>query len=100
MTPSCPKPYKFIGFSDIYGPKSYKFIGFGDIYGPKPVAGFWMLLKIYIFNSGRDPRDPPNRPGKADPDPQISSNNHRQSLISEAGVGDRLATLRVSRAKR
>ncbi len=33
------------------------------------VAGFWKLFKIYIFNSGRDPRDPPNRPGKADPDP-------------------------------
>ena len=31
-----PKPYKFIGFGDIYGPKPYKFIGFGDIYGPKP----------------------------------------------------------------
>jgi hypothetical protein len=33
------------------------------------MAGFWKLLKIYIFYSGRDPRDPPNRPGKADPDP-------------------------------
>ncbi len=30
------KPYKFIGFGDIYGPKPYKFIGFGDIHGPKP----------------------------------------------------------------
>ncbi len=30
-----PKPYKFIGFGDIYGPKPYRFIGFGDIYGPK-----------------------------------------------------------------
>ncbi len=29
------KPYKFIGFGDIYGPKPYKFTGFGDIYGPK-----------------------------------------------------------------
>ncbi len=58
------------------------------------VAGFWMFLKIYVFYSGRDPRDPPNRPGKADPD------NHRELLIFEAGAGDRLATLRVSRAKR
>ena len=64
------------------------------------VAGFWLLLKIYIFNSGPDPRDPPNRPGKADPDPQISSNNYRKLSIFEAGVGDRLATLKVSRAKR
>ena len=64
------------------------------------VAGFWKLLKIYIFDSGRDPRDPPNRPEKADPDPQISLKNHRTLLIFEAGVGDRLATLRVSRAKR
>ncbi len=34
--PGHPKPYKFIGFGDIYGPKPYKFIGFGDIDGPKP----------------------------------------------------------------
>jgi hypothetical protein len=33
------------------------------------VAGFWMLLKIYIFNSGPDPRNPQNRPGTAAPDP-------------------------------
>ncbi len=31
-----PKPYKSIGFVDIYAPKPYKFIGFGDIYAPKP----------------------------------------------------------------
>ncbi len=30
---------------------------------------------------------------------QISSNNPRKSLIFEAGVGDRLATIRVSKAK-
>ncbi len=35
----------------------------------RSVAGFWMLLKIYIFNSGPDPRNPPNRPGTAAPDP-------------------------------
>ncbi len=29
-SPSGPKPYKFIGFGDIYGPKPYKFIGLGD----------------------------------------------------------------------
>ncbi len=33
------------------------------------VAGFWKLLKKYIFYSGPDPRNPPNRPGKAAPDP-------------------------------
>jgi hypothetical protein len=51
------------------------------------VAGFWMLLKIYIFYSGRDPRDPPNRPGRAAPGPQISSKNHRELLIFETGWG-------------
>ncbi len=42
-------------------------------YGFEPnkfaVAGFWMLLKIYVFNSGPDPRNRPNRPGKLAPDP-------------------------------
>ncbi len=33
------------------------------------VAGFWKLLKIYIFYSGPDLRNPQNRPGKAAPDP-------------------------------
>ncbi len=55
------------------------------------VAGFWILLKKYVFYSGRDPRNAPNRPGKADPDPQISSKNNRKLLTFEAGVGDRLA---------
>ncbi len=32
--------------------------------------------------------------------PQISSNSRRKSLMFEAGVGDRLATLKVSREKR
>ncbi len=36
------------------------------------------------------------RPGT----PQISSSSLRKSLIFEAGLGDQLATLRVSRAKR
>ncbi len=31
-----PKPYKSIGFGDIYAPKPYTFIGFGDIYARKP----------------------------------------------------------------
>ncbi len=31
-----PKPYKFIGFGDIYGPKPYKFIRFGAMDVPKP----------------------------------------------------------------
>ncbi len=31
-----PKPYKLIGFGDIYGPKPYNFTGFGNLYGPKP----------------------------------------------------------------
>ncbi len=53
-----------------------------------------------FFNSGPDLRNPPNRPGKAALDPQISLNNHRKSLICEAGVGNRLATLRVSKTKR
>ncbi len=64
------------------------------------VADFWKLLEIYIFNSGPNLRKPPNRPGKAAPDPQTSSNNNKKSLIFEAGVGDRLATLRVTRARR
>jgi hypothetical protein len=37
------------------------------------LGGLWMLLKIYIyiymFNSGPDPQNPQNRPGKAAPDP-------------------------------
>ncbi len=32
--------------------------------------------------------------------PQISSNSPKKSLMFEAGVGYRLATLRVSKAKR
>ena len=31
---------------------------------------FWKLLKIYFFDSGPDPRDPPNRPGRASPGSQ------------------------------
>jgi hypothetical protein len=41
----------------------------------------------------------PKSAGKSGLGPQISSNNPRKSLIFEAGVGDRLATLRVPRAK-
>ena len=41
----------------------------------------------------------PKSAGKSGLGPQISSNNQRKSLIFEAGVRDRLATLRVPRAK-
>ncbi len=37
--------------------------------GALDVAGFWKLLKKHIFDSGPGPRNPPNRPGKAAPDP-------------------------------
>ena len=63
-----PKPYKFIGFGDIYGPKPYKFIGFGDIHSPKPYKfiGFDDLAalkaKIKIINlrirTEIDPKNP------------------------------------------
>ena len=48
-----PKPYKFIGFGDIYGPKPYKCIGFGDIYGPKPYKfiGFGWAPELAISQS-------------------------------------------------
>ncbi len=91
-----PKPYKFIGFGDLLGPKPYRLIGFGDFLGPKPykfigfgfgwqsyyaktvmcqwvwlanVAGFWKLLKIYIFNSGPGPPESPKSAGKGGPGP-------------------------------
>ena len=75
--------------------------------------------------SGPSPRDPPGEKGLLDAfkniyflfrpgtpgtlkigrerrprTPQISSSSPGKSLIFEAGVGDRLATIRVSKAKR
>ncbi len=50
-------------------------------------AGLWKLLKIYVFSSGPDPRNPPNRPGKAAPGPQNIVEHPMKSLIFEAGVG-------------
>ncbi len=42
----------------------------------------------------------PNRPQTVAPDPQISSNGRRKSMLLEVGVGDRLATLKVPKAMR
>ena len=64
------------------------------------VAGFWKLLKIYIFKFWPDPRNPPNRPGKAAPDPPDIVEQPQEIGFFEDGVGVRLATHKVSRAKR
>ncbi len=68
------------------------------------VAGFWKLFKkhlcTYILNTGRTPGTPQIGQEMRPRTPQISSNIPRESLIVEAGLGDRLATLRVSKAKR
>ncbi len=63
----------------------------------------WLLdtFKNIYFDSGPDPPGIHQISRERWPrTPQMSSNNPRQSVIFEAGVGDRLATLRVSRAKR
>ncbi len=55
----------------------------------------------YVFFSPARAPGTPNIGQKRGPRaPQISSDCPRKSLDFEAGVGDRLATLRVSRAKR
>ncbi len=62
----------------------------------------WLLeaIKKYIFDSGPDTRNPPDRPGTAAPDPPDIFEQPREMVDFEAGVGDRLANLTVSRAKR
>ncbi len=55
---------------------------------------------VCFFYSGWTPGIPQIGRERRPRTPQISSNCTRRSLIFEAGVGDRLATLRVCRAKR
>ncbi len=60
-----------------------------------------MSIFVFCFVFRSDPRNPPNWPGKAAPDPpDIVEQPQRKLQMFEAGVGDQLATLRVSRAKR
>ncbi len=60
-----------------------------------------MYIYVYIsLNSGRTPGILQIGRERRPRTPQIPSNNPRKSLMFEAGVGDRLATLKVSRAKR
>ena len=61
---------------------------------------FGSFLKYIFLIPARNPGIPHIGRGRRPQTPQISSNSPRKSLIFEAGVGDRLATLRVSRAKR
>ncbi len=57
-----------------------------------------LLGKNIIFDPGQEPPDPLNRSKTAAPGPQTSPNNPRQSMDFEVGLGDRLATLKVSKA--
>ncbi len=53
-----------------------------------------------MVNPGRTPGIPQIGRERRPRTPQISSNSPKKSLIFEAGVGDLLASLRVSKAKR
>ena len=59
-----------------------------------------MCVLFFVLVPTRTPGIPQIGRERRPRTPQISSNNHRKSLIFEAGVRDRLATLRVSKAKR
>ncbi len=63
------------------------------------VAGFWKLVKIYFGIPARTPGILQIGRGRRPRTPKISPNGHKKRLIFEAGVRDRLATLRVSSAK-
>ncbi len=65
------------------------------------VAAFWKLLKTCLFNSGPDPQGAPNSTANGGHGPL----RYRRIVVGDGqfskwGVGDRLATLSLSRAKR
>ncbi len=68
---------------------------------PNVVGWPFQRANKYVFvQPARTPRTPKMRRKWGPRTPQISSKCARKSLIFEAGVGDRLATHTVSRAKR